>query len=198
MSTPIKAFLHPPNVLSSLSYKASLQKIRLSTTDIDSILKSLAKHPFILSATFHKILTNALCTTSRIKNHPTLACFACGKSRDDLYHFLRCPHVAFIFKLPPAFGSLHKSYFSPNTLAKLAVFFETYYIVTKQYGPTFFKSNFEFVATKTAGIARQVAIKNKLLYLSQLPHISDNAVSEFVYTQQHPAYTCNVLDAALM
>ena len=83
----------------------------LSETQIKDIYQSVARQPFILSVTFHKILSNALCTTSRIKNHDTLKCFACGKGRDDLYHYPRCPCVAFIFILPNVFGSLHKNVF---------------------------------------------------------------------------------------
>ena len=107
LSVPIKSFYYPDNTLSILSFKASKQQIILSPSQISSILSSLAKHPFILSATCIKGLTNALCITSRIKNRDTLQCFACGKYRDDLYHFIRCPYVAFIFSLPPAYGTLH-------------------------------------------------------------------------------------------
>ena len=123
ISVPIKRFFYNSNTLDRLSVKAAKQKILLTPDQISEALKDLSSEPFILSATFHKVLTNALCTTSRIKNHPTLYCFACGKSRDDLFHFLRCPHVGFIFPLPHAFGSVHKPYFSVSNVAKLAVFF---------------------------------------------------------------------------
>ena len=83
----------------------------LSPNEISSIIRSLSKLPFSLSATFVKILTSALCTTNRIKQHDATTCFACGKAKGDLYRFLRHPFVAFIFKLPLAFGSLHKQYF---------------------------------------------------------------------------------------
>ena len=53
----------------------------------------------------------------------TLVCFACGKGKDELCHYMRCPCVAFIFKLPVAYGSLHKAYFNDVNLARLAVFF---------------------------------------------------------------------------
>ena len=190
--------MHPDNVLSSLSYKGSLQKILISSKEIDLVLKSLAKHPFILSATFHKILTNALCTTARIKNHETLTCFACGKGRDDLYHYIRCPCISFIFGLPPAFGSLHAPYFTPSTLAKLSVFFETYYIVSRQYGHSFGKSSFEFIANKTSNIARHVAIKNRVLHLSHSTCISYAQVQEYVQSRKSPAHAYNnsVYDAA--
>ena len=159
----------------------------LSLKEIDCILKSLARKPFILSATFHKILTNALCTTARIKNHPTMTCFACGKARDDLYHFLRCPYVAFLFNLPPAFGTLkgHGSYFSPSNIAKLTVLFESYYIITRQYGQAFLKSPFHFVANKISNIARHVAIKNKILHLSHSNCISYAQVDEFLRTRNN-------------
>ena len=58
LSFDIKAFLFPESSLNDLSFKASKQKILLSTEDISSIIKSLSKLPFILSVTFHKILTN--------------------------------------------------------------------------------------------------------------------------------------------
>ena len=106
--------------------------------------------------------------------------------------------MAFIFRLPAAFGTLHKAYFSPPTLAKISIFFETYYLVTKQYCHSFLKSSFEFIATKTSGIARHVAIKNKLLHLAQASGISNSQVQEFLHTYEGPAYTCNVLDMALL
>ena len=184
-----------------MSYKASLQKILLSSKEIDLILKSLARKPFILSATFHKVLTNALCTTARIKNHVTLQCFACGKARDDLYHYLRCPYIAFLFKLPPAFGTIygHGNYFSPNNIAKLTVFFESYYIVTRQYGQAFLKSPFHFVANKISNIARHVAIKNKILHLTHSTCISYSQVDEFLRTRNNPAYmSTQIFDAAYL
>ena len=128
------------------------------------------------------------CTTARIKNHDTMKCFACGKARDDLYHYLRCPHVAFIFNLPPIFGSIHASLFSQSNLAKLAVFFETYYIVTRQYGKAFLKSPFTFIANKTSNIARHVAIKNRIMHLTRSRCISYAQVHDFMNLRKNPAH----------
>ena len=199
LTAPIKTFLFPDNSLSSLSYKASLQKILISESQINDVLKSFSRQPFIISATFHKILTNALCTTSRIKNHPTLTCFACGKARDDLYHFIRCPAVAFIFNLSPAFGTINFKYFTAINVAKIAVLFETYYIVTRQYGKAFLKSSFVFIANKTSYIARHVAIKNKIQHLARIKIINENHVHEFCNMRKNHAYFYpNILDAACL
>ena len=67
-----------------------------------------------------------------------------------------------------------------------------------QLGPSFIKSPFSFIANKTANVARHVAIKNKLLHLAESSFISNAQVQEFLHTLKNPAYTCNVLDAALM
>ena len=116
-----------------------------------------------------------------------------------MYHFIRCPCVAFIFKLPPAFGTLHAPFFSSSTLAKLAVFFETYYIVSKQFGQAFLKSAFPFRANKISGIAKHVAIKNKILHLSHIHNISYDQAQEFCTRRKSPAYFYpNTLDAACM
>ena len=101
LAVPIKRHFYLDFTLQRLSFMAAKQKILLSFKQVSDILQTLSDSPFIWSSTFIKVLTNAMCTTSRIKNHPTLCCFACGKGRDDLFHFLRCPHVAFIFNLPP-------------------------------------------------------------------------------------------------
>ena len=172
----------------------------LSAKEIETITKSLSRTPFIVTSTFHKVLANALCTTSRIKTHDTLTCFACGKGRDDLYHYIKCPRISFIFGLPPAFGSLHASYFTPSTLAKLSVFFETYYIVSRQYGHSFGKSSFEFIANKTFNIARHVAIKNRVLHLSHSSCISYAQVQEYIQSHMSPAHAYNnsVYDAAFI
>ena len=168
----------------------------LSAKQVDSILTSLSDSPFLLSTTFINVLTNALCTTSRIKNHPTLKCFACGKYRDDLYHFLRCPYVAFIFKLPPAFGSLHLPYFSISNLAKISILFETYYIVMKQYGVNFLGSEFAFKAHKISNLATHVAIKNKLSRLSHTSIISYEQANAFCHSCNDSSIRTCIIDAA--
>ena len=77
-------------------------------------------------------------------------------------------------------------------------FFETYYIVTRQYGHTFSKSPFDYIANRTSNIARHVAIKNRVLHLSHSTCISYAQVLEFANTRRDPAhaYNYNVLDAA--
>ena len=96
--------------------------------------------------------------------------------------------MSFIFNLPPAFGTLHAKYFSAATLAKISILFETYYIVTKQYGKAFHKSPFSYIANKTSNIARHVAIKNKILYLSHTHCISYAQVQDFISNRKNPAY----------
>ena len=96
LSAVIKPVAFPNTIYYDLHPKAAKQQILRSPTDISSIISSLSSHPFLLSVTFIKVLTNALCTTSRIKNYATFSCFACGNYRDDLYRFSRCPHISFV------------------------------------------------------------------------------------------------------
>ena len=150
-----------------------------------------------MTTTFHKILANALCTTSRIKNHDTLTCFACGKGRDDLYHYLRCPCVAFIFNLPVAFGSLYKPYSNENNLAKLAVFFEVYYILSRQYGITSLRNSFYYVVQKATSIAKHVAIKDRIQYLAKITSVSDARIRAFIEDRKKRLLS-STLDVAYM
>ena len=66
LALDIKSFLFPDSSFVDLSFKAAKQTILLSPEDISCVVKSLSKLPFILSVTFHKVLTNSLCTTNRI------------------------------------------------------------------------------------------------------------------------------------
>ena len=172
-----------------MSAKAAKQKILVSPKDISDILKSLSSLPFILSATFHKVLTNALCTTNRIKNSETCSCFACGQlypwHKDDLFHFLRCPYVAFIFQWPGVFGSIKKSFFTPANIARVAVFFEVYYLITRQYGLHLLPSQFDFVACKASLLAKHVAIKNRIQYLAKIPQLYPTQVQAFLHHKHH-------------
>ena len=152
----------------------------ISDTNFFDVLKIISRLPLILSVTFHKVLANGLCSTNRIKNKDTLPCFFCGKFKDDLYHYMRCPNVSFIFGLPKAFGSIHVNYFKPEVLAKLAVFFETYYIVTRRYGFNLVKSPFQFIAYKTSYIGKHVAIKNKIQHLARMRLISYMQAETFI------------------
>ena len=47
-------------------------------------------------------------------------------------------------------GPIKKQYFSLQVLARLAVFFETYYILTRQYGINLLHDGFYVVANKAA------------------------------------------------
>ena len=192
----IKNCLFHSDTLVLLCEKAAKQKILLSHCDISDILKSLSPLPFILSATFHKVLTNSLCTTNRIKNVDTCSCFACGQIfpwyKDDLFHFLRCPYVCFIFQLPCSFGSLKKNYFSPANVARIAVFFEVYYLLTRQYGLHILPSQFCFVACKASLLARHVAIKNKIQYLAKIPVLHDTQISAFLHLRVHNSVCANM------
>ena len=87
----------------------------------------------------------------------------------------------FVFYLLPSSNpffqtTIHSSFFSPKDLAALSVFFESY---MKQYGPNFTYSAFPFKANKISHIARHVAIKNKVLRLSQLSLISQDKALNF-------------------
>ena len=144
-------------------------------------------------------MTNALCTTSRIKNHDTLTCFACGKARDDLYHFLRCPYVGFIFGLPPAFGTLHQPYFNVTNVSRLSMLFESYDTVIKQFGANLLHSDSSYKANKISNIARHVAIKNKIHGLSHTSTISYAQAECFVTNRLNTHVAdANIIDAAFV
>ena len=123
LATKIKHYFVPWNVFTTLSHKAHLSYFLLAPADVEDISKSISKLPLVVSSVFYKVICNALCTTSAFHNSEILPCFACGKGRDDLFHFLRCSHVTYIFQLPRSFMHIHKSYFSKCNLARLAVFF---------------------------------------------------------------------------
>ena len=124
-----------------------------------------------------------------LENRTTQPCFACGKAKDDLYHFLRCPYVAFIFCLPKMFGSIKKSYFSPANLSRIASFFEVYYLLTRQYGLHILPFPYEDVAHKASVLAKHVAIKNKIQFLARIPQLYDSQISAFVLSQ-HSMHKC--------
>ena len=107
ISSFIKPLAFGKSVASDMVRKASLQKLVLDSKDYEKVIKKVGRLPFVVSMAFNKVLANGLCTTARIKNHSTNFCFACGKFRDELYHYLRCPSVSFIFGLPNAFGNIH-------------------------------------------------------------------------------------------
>ena len=99
-------------VYQTLSYKAHLGSLFLSPAQIKSLIKSFSKLPLVGISSILKTVCNALCTTSAFHNCEILLCFACGKGRDALYHFLRYNKVAFILQLPEAFAHIHAAYFS--------------------------------------------------------------------------------------
>ena len=115
-------------------------------------------------------------------NHDTLKCFACGGYRDDLYHYLRCPCVSFIFSLPLPLAPFILLILPLRMWHLYLFFFETYYIVMKQFKSNFLKSDFKFIAKKTASVARHVAIKDIILNLARISCISYAQVQAFMCT----------------
>ena len=87
----------------SVEIAAIQEGVRSMEENIQDISKKLSKFPLVVSAALYKTICNALCTTSAFHNSEILQCFACGKGRDDQFHFLRCQCVSFIFQLPCAF-----------------------------------------------------------------------------------------------
>ena len=79
--------------------------------------------------------------------------------------------MAFIFQLPNSFGALKKPFVSPVNLARIADFFEVYYLLTRQYGLHPLPASFEFVAVKACALARHVAMKNKIQFLARIDFI---------------------------
>ena len=77
---------------------------------------------------------------------------------------------------------MHKNYFSATVLARVAVFFEVYYLLTRQYGINIVPSSFEFIASKASSLARHVAMKNKIQYLTKSSCISNAQVQQFVHS----------------
>ena len=100
-----------------------------------------------------------------------------------------------MFGLPNAFGNIHVGYFTPAVLAKLAVFFEVYCLVTRQYGAQFSKSPFPCIAYKTSFLAKHVAIKNKVQHLASIEVISYTKAEEFC-NRRRSLYDTIVPDAA--
>ena len=94
---------------------------------------------------------------------------------------LDVPMWLLFFGLPEAFGSLYIRYFKPEVLAKLSVFFEAYYFVTRQYGSNFSKSSFQFIAYKTSYLAKHVAPKSKVQHLARIRLISYVQADEFMH-----------------
>ena len=106
--------------------------------------------------------------------------------------------MGFIFNLPPAFGSLYVPYFTTANVAKIAVVFETYYIVINQYGSNFIQSDFPHKAEKVSYLARHVAIKNKVQYLARLTCISCSHAENFCKCRNDSFNAHPWQDAALM
>ena len=163
IAASLKPHFFPWDVYHTLSYKAHLGSLFLSPAQIKGLIKSFSKLPLVVSAAFFKTICNALCTTSASHNCEILPRFACGKGGDDLYHFLRCSKVAFIFQLPAAFAHFHVSYFHYQNMARIAIFFEVYYILTRRYAKSAFKhDNFQCFACNTRSLAIHVAIKDEI------------------------------------
>ena len=73
-------------------------------------------YPLIVSVAFFKTICNSLCTTTAFHSEVIPPCFACGKCSDDQFHFLRCPKIAYVFQLTPAFMHIYKHCFTPKML----------------------------------------------------------------------------------
>ena len=73
---------------------------------------------------------------------------------------------------------IHKPYFTQQNLARLSVFYEVYYILTRRYGRTNFCSiDFAKFAARTRNTAIHVAIKNKIQHIARISPISRSKVS---------------------
>ena len=70
-----------------------------------------------------------------------------------------------------------------TNIAKIAVFFETYYLLTRQYGLHILPSPFQDVACKASLLARHVAIKNKIQYLAKISQLYDPQICAFIQQQ---------------
>ena len=132
---------------------------------------------YIFSSAFYKTICNALCTTSAFHSEIIPPCFACGKGSDDQFHFLRCAKVSFIFQLLPAFMHIKYQYFSHQNLARLSIFYEVYYLLTRRYGKDFYSdSDFSQFAIRTRQLAIHVALKNRIQHIAKLNSLSTSQV----------------------
>ena len=64
----------------------------------------------------------------------------------------------------------------------------------KQFGPSFISSSFPFKANKISHIARHVAIKNKILRLSQVSLISKERAHNFQAEMDESNLLCTATD----
>ena len=71
LSSHIKPHLYSDDALSELSRKSEKHRIFITPLEIKKALDSMTHLPFVVPSTFIKVLTNALCTTSRINLEPT-------------------------------------------------------------------------------------------------------------------------------
>ena len=126
-----------------------------------------------------------------------MRCFACGKGRDDLCHFLRCPCFGFIFNLPPAFGNIHFGYFNKKVLARVAVALEVYYILTRQFAAKLHTMNYHVLASLASDRARLVAVKDKIQHLAQLKSLRAFDV-DFFFERRRKACKSGVLDIGVL
>ena len=96
------------------------------------------------------------------------------------FYFLRCAKVAYIFQLKTAFMHIYKPYFTPQNVARLAIFYEVYYLLTRRYGKDFYSdTNFSRMAIKTRKLAIHVALKNKIQHIAKLNFLSHGQVCHF-------------------
>ena len=86
------------------------------------------------------------------------------------------------------YGTIHDKYFSVTNVAKLVTFWETYYILTKQYGVYLSKSSFVFIASKASFHAKHVAIKNRIQHLACISSHSYVQVQAFIDDRRVQAY----------
>ena len=99
--------------------------------------------------------------------------------------YLICLAICMMLILSPRFWQL----------AKLAVFFETYYLITRQYGAQFSKSSFCFIAYKSSYLAKHVAIKSKVQHLANINIISYKRAEEYI-NKKCSLYDSFICDAA--
>ena len=140
----------------------------------------LSKQNSILTWTFIRIITNASCTSSRIKKDDYVyPCCFCGRGRDDLYHFLRCPQCCFLFSLPFSSGIIRHDFFSDCHIARLACFFEVYYFLTRRYGSRLYNLPFCSLCDTISHIRSTIAIKSNIHHIIKFKVINENDIAEF-------------------
>ena len=87
--------------------------------------------------------------------------------------------------------------FYPQNAARLAIFYEVYYILTRRYGKSSYSNNnFAQFAAKTRHTAIHVAIQNRIQHIAKLQSLSSTQVCTHCKNFLTYKQESHILDAA--